>query len=305
MTFKRLKILVGKLHQLVTFNNKPERINNWIDEYQDGVRYGLEGKILVDENSGHQRITVIDSKRYGKGLLLDGCWMTTVKQERHYHECLVHTALCSAYKIEKVLIIGGGDGGTARECLRHKEIKHIDLVEIDSRVVELCKEYLPSIGGMAWRDSRLKLNIQDGIDWVKNSAKASYDVVIIDGSDPAGPAKGLFNKAFYEDCRRILRPGGIFATQSESPEAFLQVHLDTVRMIREVFEFADPIYGSVPIYPSGWWSWTFAANDYKRYLQPVPKRVEEISKDCEIWSLRWQKGAFEAMPAFIERALNK
>ena len=92
---------------------------SWIDEHHKGVRYGLEGKVLVEETSPFQRITVIESERYGKGLLLDGCWMTAERQERHYHESLVHPALCSAASVERVLVIGGGDGGTARECLRH------------------------------------------------------------------------------------------------------------------------------------------------------------------------------------------
>ena len=103
----------------------PETSGNWIDEHHNGVRYGLEGRVLVDETSPFQRITVIDSQRYGKGLLLDGCWMTAEHQERHYHESLVHPALCSAEAIERVLVIGGGDGGTARECLRHPGVKHL------------------------------------------------------------------------------------------------------------------------------------------------------------------------------------
>ena len=280
-------------------------LNEWIDEHHQGVRYGLEGKILIDEQSIFQRITLIESQRYGKGLLLDGCWMTAEHQERHYHECLVHPALCSAKNLKNILIIGGGDGGTARECLRHKELKNLDMVEIDPRVVELSQKYLPSLGGHAWNDSRLHLTFKDGITWVANAADASYDVVIVDGSDPVGPAKGLFNKAFLKNCRRILRPGGVFATQSESPEAFQQIHLETVKIIRQTFEFADPLYGWVPMYPSGWWSWTFASIDGAHYKNPISKRAENISEECQIWSARWQQGAFETMPAFIERELNK
>ena len=127
----------------------------------------------------------------------------------------------------------------------------------------------------------------------------------MDGSDPKGPAKGLFNKVFFENCRRILRPNGVFATQSESPEAFRKIHIDIVNTIREVFEFADPLYGWVPMYPSGWWSWTFASIDKARYKQPDLTRARYVADQCEIWSTRWQKGAFDAIPAFIERELNK
>jgi spermidine synthase len=278
--------------------------DGWINEDHDGMRYGLAGRVLHEEMSPFQRITVIDSDRYGKGLLLDGCWMTAERQERHYHESLVHPALCSAEHIERVLVIGGGDGGTARECLRHGEVGHLDMVEIDGRVVELCREHLPTIGGSAWGDPRLQLTVGDGIAWAAEAADASYDVVLVDGSDPAGPAEGLFNRTFFEHCRRILRPGGVFGTQSESPEAFRQVHLDTVRLLRQVFGHADPLYGWVPMYPSGWWSWTFAATDGPRYRQPRPERATAVAAGCDIWSPRWQHGGFEAVPAFIERALE-
>jgi spermidine synthase len=276
----------------------------WIDEIHNGVRYGLAGRVLVEQQSPFQRVTVIESDRYGKGLLLDGCWMTAEHQERHYHESLVHPALTSAASLERVLVIGGGDGGTAREVLRHPGVGHVDMVEIDGLVVELCREHLPSLGGSAWDDPRFQLTIGDGIAWVAAAAAASYDVVIVDGSDPAGPAEGLFNRAFFEHCRRILRPGGVFATQSESPEAFREVHLDTVRLLRQVFGHADPLYGWVPMYPSGWWSWIFAATDGPRYRSPLPERSAAVADGCTIWSPRWQSGAFEAVPAFVERALN-
>jgi spermidine synthase len=275
-----------------------------VDEVFDGVRYGLEARILEERDSPFQRVTIIDSRRYGRGLLLDGCWMTAEHQERQYHEPLVHPALCGAERIERVLVIGGGDGGTARECLRHEGVRHLDMVEIDGLVVELARRHLPSLGDGCWDDPRFRLTVGDGIAWASAAADASYDVVIVDGSDPAGPAEGLFNRAFFEHCRRILRPGGVFATQSESPEAFRQVHLDTILLLREVFGHADPLYGWVPMYPSGWWSWTFAATGGRRYLVPDPERAAAVAAGCRIWSPRWQRGAFEAMPAFIERELR-
>jgi spermidine synthase len=178
------------------------------------------------------------------------------------------------------------------------------MVEIDGLVVEWSQQHLPSIGGGCWSDPRFQLTVGDGIAWTANAPDASYDVVIVDGSDPAGPAEGLFNRVFFEHCRRILRPGGVFASQSESPEAFRQVHLDTVRLIRSVFGHADPLYGWVPMYPSGWWSWTFAAIDGPRYRQPDPGRAAAVAEGCEIWSPRWQRGAFDAIPAAIERELG-
>ena len=277
----------------------------WIDEIFDGVRYGLEGTVVAEEQSAFQRVSIIESKRYGKGLLLDGCWMTAEGQERHYHESLVHPALCGAEAIHRVLVIGGGDGGTARECLRHGSVQELHMVEIDGLVVDWSRQHLPSLGGGCWTDPRFQLSVGDGIAWAAAAADASYNVVIVDGSDPAGPAEGLFNRAFFENCRRILKPGGVFATQSESPEAFRQVHIDTVKLLREVFGYADPMYGWVPMYPSGWWSWTFAATDGARYRQVQADRAAAIAAGCEIWSPRWQRGAFDAIPAFMERALNQ
>jgi len=281
----------------------PTPNTGWIDEIHQGVRYGLAGRVIAEGQSPFQRVTIIESERYGKGLLLDGCWMTAERQERHYHEPLVHPALCSAGGIERVLVIGGGDGGTARECLRHQEVRHLDLVEIDPLVVEWSQQHLPSIGGGCWSDPRFHLTVGDGIAWAQQAPDASYDVVIVDGSDPAGPAEGLFNRAFFEQCRRILKPGGVFATQSESPEAFREVHLAMVKLLREVFGHADPLYGWVPMYPSGWWSWTFAAPDGPRYRKPLPERAAAVGEGCDIWSPRWQQGAFDAITAAIERAL--
>jgi spermidine synthase len=275
----------------------------WIDECHDGVRYGLSGRVLREERTPHQRITVIESTRYGRGLLLDGRWMTAEGQERCYHEALVHPALCGAASVARILVIGGGDGGTVRECLRHPDVHHCDLVEIDGRVVALSREHLPALGGPAWRDPRLTVHIGDGIAFAAGAADASYDVVLVDGSDPAGPAEGLFDRSFFRHCRRLLRPGGVFATQSESPEAFRQVHLAMVRLLREVFGHADPLYGWVPMYPSGWWSWTFAAVDGPRYQAPRPERVAAVADGCRVWSPRWQRGGFGAMPAAIEREL--
>jgi len=286
-------------------NNKLITNSDWLDEYHQGVRYGLLGKLILEEFSTFQKITIFESERYGKALLLDDCWMTAEKSEKYYHECLIHPALCGSRQINNVLIIGGGDGGSARECLKYKEVESIDLVEIDLRVVELSKKYLPTIGDNAWSDSRLHLQIKNGIDWVKHTKDNSYDVIIIDGADPIGPAKELFSDYFLTDCKRVLKPGGVLATQSESPESFKQIHINIVKVLREIFDYADPMYGAVSIYPSGLWSWTFASIKKPTYMNPKRSRVNEISENCQIWSERFQKGAFNSIPAFIERELAK
>ncbi len=285
-------------------NQELKEGKNWIDEYHQGVRYGLEGKIIFEESSRFQKITIYESNRYGKALLLDDCWMTAEKSEKYYHECLIHPALCSSKQIDNILIIGGGDGGSAKECLRYQEVKSVDLIELDLKVIELSKKYLPMIGGNAWSDSRLHIQIKNGIDWVKNTKNNSYDVIIIDGADPIGPSKELYSNSFLKDCKRILKQEGVLATQSESPESFHQIHINIVKTLRQIFDFADPMYGSVSIYPSGLWSWTFASMEKPTYMNPIDSRVNEISKNCQIWSERLQKGAFNTIPAFIERELT-
>tara|TARA_Y100001968_G_C19227674_1_gene652878 strand:- start:1 stop:864 length:864 start_codon:yes stop_codon:yes gene_type:complete len=278
---------------------------DWIDEYHEGVRYGLEGKVIFEESSPFQKIIIYESKRYGRALLLNDCWMTAEKSEKYYHESLIHPALCSSKQIESVLIIGGGDGGSARECLRYEEVKNVDLIEIDQRVIELSKKYLPIIGGNAWSDSRLNLKIKNGIDWVNKTQDNYYDVIIVDGADPVGPSEALYSNSFLKDCKRILKTGGVFATQSESPESFKNSHINIVKLLRKIFDYADPMYGSVSIYPSGLWSWTFASMEKQIYLHPIESRVKEITKSCHIWSKRWQQGAFNSIPAFMERELKK
>ncbi len=279
--------------------------NYWLDEYAGDTRYGLKGKVLIKKRTEFQTITIFESNDFGKALLLDNCWMSAEKQEKNYHECIVHPALSAAETIDNILIIGGGDGGTARECLKYEEVKNIDMIEIDKMVIEMSQKYLSKIGGNCWKDPRLKIKIKNGISWVKTVKDNYYDVIIVDGSDPKGPAEGLFNKSFFENCKRILKSYGVFVTQSESPEAFEKIHVDIINIIREVFPFADPLYGNVPIYPSGLWSWTFAALDQARYLNPIHSRCNRIAKTCDIWSPRWQKGSFEAMPAKIERKLKQ
>jgi len=272
----------------------------WVDEFHLGQRYGIEGKVLLEKQTPFQKIKVIDSKKYGRGLLLDNCWMATEYHEKNYHECLVQPAMTSAKKINKILIIGGGDGGSAKQCFLHQDIDQIDLVEIDKEVIEVCKKYLSAIGGNAWDNPLLKIHIEDGKKWVSQIPDETYDVIIIDSSDPIGPAKGLFNKEFYTNCRRILKNDGVLAAQSESPYSFFEIHIETVKLLKNVFDFADPIYGSMPIYPSGWWSWTFAAKNAKRYLNPQLNRCH-ISENCIIWSPRWHKASFSAIPAFLDR----
>ena len=276
----------------------------WIDEYHKGSRFGLNGKLLIRKTSKYQEIIVIENDYYGKALMLDGCWMTSLKDEKYYHECLVHPALSSIDEKSNVLIIGGGDGGTARECVKYTKIARIDLVEIDEEVIKVSKKFLKEIGGEAWNDKRLKIHIDDGVKWVENNSDNFYDVIFIDCSDPSEFSNLLFSDSFYKECKRILTPRGILATQSESPESFKNIHINILKTLKNIFKVSETMYSFVPIYPSGIWSWTFASSEDLNLSKQNYDEVLKIEKGCEIWNLNFQNAAFKMMPNKIVKELD-
>ena len=233
----------------------------WYDEtYADKVRLSLKvSRTLHREQSDLQRIEIVDTEAMGRTLILDDVFMTSERDEHYYHEMLVHPALTTTPRIARVLIIGGGDGGTAREVLRHPEVERVDMVEIDGRVVEACKAHLPNFG--AWDDPRLRVEIGDGVAYARDADVDPYDVVLLDGTDPVGPGEGLFDEAFYRGVRRLLTPHGTFALQSESPFLMRDVFLDIQATLGRIFGRVHPYFGPAPIYNAGPWSWTFASQE--------------------------------------------
>ena len=277
----------------------------WIDENHKDSRYGLKGKLVVRKKTAYQEIIILKTFEYGNALMLDGCWMTSDRDEKYYHECLVHPALSNLSKINTVLIIGGGDGGTLRECLKYKDITAIDLVEIDEEVINLSKHFLKKVGGNSWLDKRLKINICDGCKWVKNIKNNYYDAILIDCSDPSDFANGLFSTSFYKECKRILKEKGILATQSESPESFKKIHIEIVQSLKSIFKTSSTMYAFVPFYPSGIWSWTFASNNEKDFLIPKHNQIKSIENSCDVWNLNYQEGALKMIPNKILKELFK
>ena len=274
----------------------------WYDEVtDDAVRFGLKvERTLFMGRSEHQKVAVVETSAFGRALLLDDLWMTSERDEAVYHELIAHVPCTTAKRLERVLVIGGGDGGTVREVLRHPEVRHVDMVEIDGLVVDVAKQYLAAIGS-AWDDPRLTVTIGDGIAWVKREDLVPYDVVIVDGSDPVGPAVGLFDEAFYAACKARLREGGCFITQSESPIMLRDIHLDMVKAIAKVFGEAHPLYGPVPLYPSGAWSWTLATLGADRFAVDEA-RAERIEARAKYWNRDIHRAAF-AQPNHIKQAL--
>ena len=277
----------------------------WIDENHKDSRYGLKGKLVVRKKTAYQEIIILKTFEYGNALMLDGCWMTSDRDEKYYHECLVHPALSNLSKINTVLIIGGGDGGTLRECLKYKDITAIDLVEIDEEVINLSKHFLKKVGGDSWLDKRLKINICDGYKWVKNIKNNYYDAILIDCSDPSDFANGLFSTSFYKECKRILKEKGILATQSESPESFKKIHIEIIQSLKSIFKTSSTMYAFVPFYPSGIWSWTFASSNEKDFLIPKHNQIKSIENSCDVWNLNYQEGALKMIPNKILKELFK
>lgn len=238
--------------------------NTWFTEIHqaDGSAFSLKVKAkLHEEQTPFQRIEIYDTVNWGKLMTIDGFYMVSTRDNFLYHEMMSHPALFTHPDPKKVLIIGGGDCGTLREVLKHKEVERVWQVDIDEAVTRLAEIHFPELCESNG-DSRAKVLFDDGIKWVKDAETASVDIIIVDSTDPIGPAEGLFNKAFYEQCHRILRAGGLLVQQSESPLYHLKL-LKEMRhaMLGAGFTATKTHYFPQPIYPSGWWSGTLACKD--------------------------------------------
>jgi len=274
----------------------------WFDEtFQGRVRFSLPVKrTLFHGKSPYQIIDIVDTETYGPTLLLDSAYMTSVRDEHFYHEMLVHPALTTAPAIRNVLVIGGGDGGTVREVLRYREVARVTMCEIDQMVTDACKEHLGEFG-VPWDDPRLTLRFGDGVAFLRDHIGEPFDVILIDGSDPVGPAEGLIAGSFYESCKRRLAPSGVLALQSEAPHLMRDDFLRIVRTLRGVFPAVHPYFGPVPIYPSGSWSWTFASQGVDP-LAPREDRLAQIEPSCKHYNRDIHRAAF-ALPSDLKRAL--
>jgi spermidine synthase len=234
--------------------------NVWFTDKDENQALSLRftGDVFYDVESPFQRVRILESYKYGKMLALDDMVMTTIDDEFHYHEMISHPAMFTHGNVKNVLVIGGGDGGTVREILRHDSIEKVTMVEIDGEVIKACKEHLPEIAA-EFDNPKLELIVDDGIAYVKNAKKDFYDLIIVDGSDPVGPAEGLFSTEFYTNCYNALNSTGILVAQGESPKfnekAFSELNLT----LQEIFgkDKAPISLFFVPTYPTGMWSFQY------------------------------------------------
>ncbi|MEM7135026.1 MAG: polyamine aminopropyltransferase [Myxococcota bacterium] len=276
----------------------------WYDEtFEEHTRLGVRVKeTLFSERSPYQHIEVIDTVAFGRVLVIDGVFMTSEYDEFLYHEMLVHPALTTAKSIDRVLVIGGGDGGTVREVLRHREVDACVMIEIDERVVDASKAHLTNIG-TAWDDPRLDVRFIDGIDYVKHSEDAKYDVILLDGTDPVGPGAVLFDQAFYEGCKRMLVPGGVMALQSASPLLMMDVFVETQHKLEKLFTEVHPYMGPVPLYGTGTWSWTWCS-DTGNPLDALTERQAVVAAVAKAYNEEVHRAVF-ALPNYVKRALKR
>jgi spermidine synthase len=235
---------------------------DWFEEaYHPRWRQRIRVERVVHrERSAFQDILVFDSVDFGRVLVLDGVLQTTERDEFVYHEMMAHVPLLAHGRAREVLIVGGGDGGVLEEVLKHPGVERAVMVELDPRVVEVSRSFLPSIGGGAFDDPRSEIRFEDGAAFVA-AGERRFDVIIVDSTDPVGPSEELFHEAFYAACKRCLRPGGVLVNQSGNAWGEERTLWRTVHGLRRHFAAVD-FYGSAPpTYFSGLFTHGFASDD--------------------------------------------
>ncbi len=271
----------------------------WFTEFQnENLSLGLRiERTLHSEQTEFQGLDVIETKQYGRMLVLDGCVMTTDKDEYVYHEMLAHVGLHTHPNPKRVLVVGGGDGGVIREIVKHKSVEKAVLAEIDGRVIEISKQYFPDIAkGLS--DPRVDIQVVDGIQYVRDHP-GMFDVIYIDSTDPIGPAVGLFAKEFFQSVYNALAEDGLFVAQSESPFAHADLIANMQRDIREIFPLSYLYLAHIPTYPTGTWSFTMGSKKYS------PLEVSELRvQDTKYYTTEVHRAAF-ALPRFVEELVRK
>lgn len=276
--------------------------NVWFTEMHRN-RAGLTLKIkqlIYSTESPFQRIDILDTYEYGKMLVLYGSIMVTEKDEFVYHEMISHIPLFTHPNPKDVLIIGGGDGGTLREVLKHKDVERATMVEIDEMVVKVCKEYLPTIG-TEFNNPKAKLIFEDGALFLKKGYK--FDVIIVDGSDPIGPAEVLFQREFHQNAYNCLKDDGIFITQSESP----LYHRDTVKKVyknlKSIFPIVKMYIAHIPTYPSALWSFAFCSKKYDPLLNFRKDEYEALNLNTKYYNSDIHFASF-VLPNFVKELVG-
>lgn len=272
----------------------------WYTEKQTG-NLGITCKItgtLHVEKTEFQHIAVIDTLQFGRMLVLDGMVQTTIQDEFVYHEMITHVPLNTHRSPKNVLVIGGGDGGAIREIIKHPAVGHAVLVEIDRRVVEVSRELLPEIS-CGLDSPKVTVIYDDGIKHVRENPD-TYDVIMVDSTEPVGPAVELFSGEFYRSIYNALKPDGLFVAQTESPFFNADLITSCHQKISQVFPLTKLYLASVPTYPSGLWSFTMGSKKYD------PEDIDSSAVPgypTKYYTAEVHKGAF-MLPRFVEELIT-
>jgi spermidine synthase len=236
-------------------------------------------KFLFEGKSDFQDVVVFESATYGRVLVLDGVIQLTQRDECAYQEMITHLPLCSIANPKKVLVIGGGDGGVLREVSRHISIEQIDICEIDKMVVDVAKEFFPDVS-IGFDDPRVNLHIGDGVAFLRDVPEGTYDAIVVDSSDPVGPAQALFERPFYQAVARALRPGGVVCTQAESLWLHMPTIIEIVTVCRHTFKGSvNYAWTSMPTYPSGCIGFMLCSTegppvDFRHPINPISQQQQ-------------------------------
>jgi spermidine synthase len=277
---------------------------DWFKEaWTENIHFAVKIKsVLHSEKTSIQQIDLYDSFELGRFLALDGLMITNEKDEFIYHEMITHPALSVNPYIKHVLIIGGGDGGTLRELVKYPKIETIEVVELDYRVVELSKTYLPSLSS-GFIDPRVSMFYQDGASFVKETER-KYDLIIVDSTDPIGPEADLFTQSFYHDCFRALTESGILINQHESPyfEKESKEMKEAHDRISKVFPFSKVYQAFIPTYPSGHWLFGFASKKFDPVIELKSSYIERLGFETKYYNKEIHVASF-ALPTYVKKRL--
>ena len=274
------------------------------DEHTDNVKLAIRVDYQVfSAQSEIQRIDVLESKEFGKILVVDGDLMLTEKDEFIYHEMISHVPMAVHPQVEKILVIGGGDGGVVRELAKYDTVEQIDVVEADPLLVEVCRKYFPQME-CSLNDPRVHIYHEDGLRFIRSKSDA-YDLIIIDSPNPFGAGEGLFTKEFYGNCFNALHEDGIMINQHESPfykeEAFQCQRMH--KRIIESFPISRIYQAHIPSYPSGHWLFGFASKRYHPIhdMDGIQWKLRGIQ--TKYYLPRLHEGVF-ALPAYVEELVQ-
>lgn len=272
----------------------------YTEEHNENVRFSLRvNKTLFSGQSDFQKVDILETIEYGRLMTLDGLVMVTEKDEFVYHDMITHPAMAVNPEIKKVLVIGGGDGGTVRELVRYPQIQHIDMVEIDKMVVDVSRDLLPSIS-CALDDPRVHLYYEDGVKWVEDKTNY-YDLILIDSTDPVGPGEGLFTTEFYTNCHRALTESGICVNQNETPvyDEFFKVGISSNQKLKKMFPIVEVYQASIPTYPGGYWLFNFASKKAHPLNDLNRDTWTALNLKTRYYNLELHTGAF-ALPNYVK-----